>query len=55
MKTNANSLYKKLEGLFEKKTAQNKAFTIWKLVNLKHKEGQSVSGHLSEFQNLVIN
>ncbi len=51
--TNAQSLWEKLESLFERKTAQNKAFTIRKLVNLKLKEGQSISEHLNYFQNLI--
>ena len=51
--TNAEALWKKLKGLYERKTAQNKAFVARKLVNLKLKEGRSVAEHLSEFQDLV--
>ena len=51
--TNAEALWKKLKGLYERKTAQNKAFVARKLVNLKLKEGRSVAKHLSEFQDLV--
>nr|KYP40135.1 Retrovirus-related Pol polyprotein from transposon TNT 1-94 [Cajanus cajan] len=51
--TNAFNLWKKLSELFESKNAQNKAFLIRKLVNLKYKDGSSMAGHLSNFQNLV--
>ena len=44
---------KKLKGLYERKTTQNKAFVARKLVNLKIKEGRSIVEHLSEFQDLV--
>jgi hypothetical protein len=43
----------KLESLYERKTAQNKAFMIRRLVNLKYKDGQSVTEHLSNFQGLL--
>ena len=46
--TNAGALQEKLKGLYERKTAQNKAFVARKLVNLKLKEGKSVAEHLSE-------
>ena len=42
-----------MRGIYEKKTAQNKAFVARKVVNLKLKEGRSVAEHLSEFQDLV--
>ena len=42
-----------MKGLYERKTAQNKAFVARKLVNLKLKEGRSIAKHLSEFQDLV--
>lgn len=51
--TSANSLWKKLEDLYERKTAGNKAFLIRKLVNLKFKEGDSISEHLNEIQSIV--
>ena len=40
--TNAEALWEKLKGLYERKTAQNKAFIARKLVNLKLKEGKSI-------------
>jgi hypothetical protein len=46
-------LWLKLESLYERKTAQNKAFMIRRLVNLKYKDGQSVTEHLSNFQGLL--
>ena len=51
--TNAEALWEKLRGLYERKTTQNKAFVARKLVNLKLKEGRPVAEHLSEFQDLV--
>ena len=51
--TNAEALWEKLRSLYERKTAQNKAFIARKLVNLKLKEGKSIAEHLSEFQDLV--
>ena len=52
-KTNAEALWEKSKGLYERKTAQNKAFMARKLVNLKLKEGRSVAEHFSKFQDLV--
>ena len=49
----AYSLWQKLESLYERKTAQNKAFMIRRLVNLKYKDGNSVAEHLSNFQGLL--
>jgi hypothetical protein len=49
----AHSLWQKLESFYERKTAQNKAFVIRRLVNLKYKDGHSVTGHLSNFQGLL--
>ena len=39
----AYSLWQKLESLYERKTTQNKAFIIKRLVNLKYKDGNSVA------------
>jgi gag-polypeptide of LTR copia-type len=47
--TNAKALWEKLESLYERKTAQNKAFYIRKLINMKYQEGSLVSDHLSRF------
>ena len=47
--TKTNTLWKKLESLYKRKTAQNKAFAIRKLAHLKLKEGRSIAKHLSEF------
>ena len=52
--TKVDTVWKKLESLYEWKTTQNKAFAIRKLAHLKLKEGRSVAEHLSEFQDLVI-
>ena len=48
MEMSAESLWKKLESLYERKTASNKAFLIRKLVNLKYVEGSSIAEHLNE-------
>ena len=46
-------VWRKLEGLYERKTAHNKASLIKRLVNLKLKPGKSVSEHLSDFQDII--
>jgi hypothetical protein len=46
-------LWKKIEEMYQRKTAQNKAFIIRKLVNLKYQDGRSVAEHLNDFQDLV--
>lgn len=51
--TNAQTLWKNIEKMYQRKTAQNKTFAIRKLVNLKYREGKSVVEHLSDFQDLV--
>ena len=51
--TDAIELWKKLESMYERKTAQNKATLIRRLVNLKYKNGHSVAEHTSDFQGLV--
>ena len=53
LETNAEALWEKLRSLYERKTAQNKAFIARRLVNLELKEGKSIAEHLSEFQDLV--
>ncbi|KAJ8476439.1 hypothetical protein OPV22_020166 [Ensete ventricosum] len=47
------ALWKKLEGLYERKTVGNKAFLIRKLMNLKYKEGTSIPEHLNEIQSIT--
>ena len=46
------SLWKNLEKLNETKNANNRAFSMKKLVNLKYVDGSPVSDHLNEFQNI---
>ena len=41
------------QSLYERKTAQNKAFMIKRLVNLKYKDGNNISEHFSNFQELL--
>ncbi|XP_020979424.1 uncharacterized protein LOC110272010 [Arachis ipaensis] len=43
-------MWKKLKELYERKNVKNKAFLIWKLVNMKYIEGKSMPEHLSIFQ-----
>lgn len=52
-KISAQSLWNELESLYERKTIMNKAFLIRNLVNLKFKEGSSISEHLNEFKSFV--
>ena len=42
-------LWQKLEKMYARTTAQNKANLMRRLVNLKYKDGNSVSEHMSEF------
>ena len=51
--TNAYSLWKKLEAMYERKHAQNKIFLIRQLLNSKYNEGSSVAEHLSFFQSIL--
>ncbi|XP_028113910.1 receptor-like protein kinase [Camellia sinensis] len=53
IETDAYALWTKLEGMYQSKTAWNKALLMRRLVNLKLKGGISVAEHTSEFQNLV--
>ena len=47
--TNAHVLWKKLETVYERKMAQNKASLIRRLVNLKYKDGCDVVEHMNDF------
>ena len=49
----AYALWKKLEDMYQAKTARNKALLMRRLVNLKLRGGTSVAEHTSEFQSLV--
>ena len=51
--TNANTLWKKLEARYEKKTSVNKTFLIRKFVNMKFKEGGKIEDHKNDFQCVV--
>jgi len=51
--TRADTLWKKLQDLYERKTPQNKALLVKRLVNLRYKEGSNMAEHLSEFQDVV--
>ena len=51
--TDAYVLWKKLEDMYQAKTARNKAILMRRLVNMKLKSGTSVAEHTSEFQSLV--
>ena len=46
--TNAYSMWTKLESMYKRKTTQNKASFIRRLVNTKYRDGRSVSEHLSD-------
>ena len=47
--TDAYALWKKLEDMYQAKTARNKALLMRRLVNLKLQSGTSVAEHTSEF------
>ncbi|XP_056165610.1 uncharacterized protein LOC130137702 [Syzygium oleosum] len=49
----AGVLWQKLEKMYARTTAQNKANHMRRLVNLKYEDGSSVSEHMSEFQGIV--
>jgi len=51
--TSAQALWKKLEALYERKTAGNKAFLIRKFVNLKYREGSPMTEHLNNAQSII--
>ena len=51
--TDPQTLWKKLESMYETKNAQSKIFMMRKLMNLKLKEGRSVAEHLNDFEGLV--
>ncbi|RVW14266.1 Retrovirus-related Pol polyprotein from transposon TNT 1-94 [Vitis vinifera] len=49
----AHGLWTKLESLYDRKTAVNKAFLFRKLVNSKYKEGTPIAEHLNEIKSIV--
>ena len=51
--TDAYALWKKLEDMYQAKTARNKSLLMRRLVNLKLQSGTSVAEHTNEFQSLV--
>ena len=52
-KSRADVLWRKLETIYEQPIAYNKAILMKMLVNLKYKEGLSITEHTSEFHSLV--
>ncbi|CAL2226285.1 unnamed protein product [Prunus armeniaca] len=48
--TDAYKLCTKFSSMYEQKTTQNKASVIQRLLNLKYRDGRSVTEHLSDFQ-----
>ena len=46
-------LWRKLKTIYKQPTSQNKVNLMKILVNLKYKEGCSITEHTSEFQGLV--
>ncbi|KAF7129215.1 hypothetical protein RHSIM_Rhsim10G0143100 [Rhododendron simsii] len=50
--TSAYDLWKKLESLYDRKSATNKVFLFKKLVNLIYKEGKSIAEHLNEMNSI---
>ena len=44
---------KKLEDLYDRKSATNKAFLFRKQVNIKYKDGSPIPKHLNEIMSIV--
>ncbi|PKI47152.1 hypothetical protein CRG98_032466 [Punica granatum] len=51
--TNAKVLWDKLENLYARKTPQNKAFLVNKLVHLRYQDGGGMAVYMSNFQDIV--
>ena len=51
--TNPHTLWNNLENMYETKKEQAKLFLMRKLMNLKLKEGQSISEHLNDFEGMT--
>ncbi|KAF1897989.1 hypothetical protein Lal_00032751 [Lupinus albus] len=51
-KEHARSLWNKIESLYTSKSGNNKLYLLNSLMNLRYKEGTSISDHLNEFQGL---
>ena len=51
--TDPHTLWKNLENMYETKNAQEKMFLMWKPMNLKLKEGQSIAEHLNDFKGMI--
>ncbi|PKI48889.1 hypothetical protein CRG98_030737 [Punica granatum] len=51
--TNAKALRDKLTNLYARKTPQNKAFLVKKLVHLRYQDGGDMAVHMSNFQDIV--
>lgn len=49
----ARSLWKKIESLYASKSGNNKLYLLNSLMNLRYKEGTSISDHLNDFQGLL--
>lgn len=49
----ARSLWKKIESLYASKSGNNKLYLLNSLMNLRYKEGTSISDHLNYFQGLL--
>ena len=39
--------------IYEQKTRQNKTFLLRKLIHLRYKDGQSMSDHMNDFQEII--
>ncbi|PKI48982.1 hypothetical protein CRG98_030569, partial [Punica granatum] len=51
--TNAKALWDKLINLYARKTLQNKAFLVKKLIHLRYQNGGDMAVHMSNFQDIV--
>ena len=53
LKLQLRPFWKKLESLYDRKSATNKAFLFKKLVHLKYRENSPIAEHLNEMNNLI--
>ncbi|GMH21892.1 hypothetical protein Nepgr_023735 [Nepenthes gracilis] len=51
--TNANELWEKLQKLYASKAVNNKIYHLMRLMQIRYKDGSSVTDHLNEFPSCV--
>lgn len=53
VETDPHKIWDKLKESYERKNGQNKTFLIKKLINVKYKDDDSMTKHMSVFHNNV--